>query len=202
MRRCALMVGSVAMMVSSTLAAAQSDTVKEFLIDAPTLSRGLIQLTEQSGMQLIYPAGEEVTDLPLKPLIGKYTTEDALEQLLEGTGLEYELIDAQTISIIDPSHPTKTSAATEAGGKGLLIAQATNASDADESRNWSAGTAAQPTPAGSAAALPQADLAEPLEAVVVTGTNIRGVVPAGSPVIVIDRDEMQRSGYTTTEQVI
>ena len=42
-----------------------------FEIDAPRLSRALIQLTEQSGMQLIYPAVNAETDLPAIPIKGR-----------------------------------------------------------------------------------------------------------------------------------
>ncbi|MBL8268147.1 TonB-dependent receptor [Steroidobacter sp.] len=38
--------------------------------------------------------------------------------------------------------------------------------------------------------------------VVVTGTNIKGVAPAGSPVIVIDQETIRRSGYSSTEQLL
>lgn len=41
-----------------------------------------------------------------------------------------------------------------------------------------------------------------MDEVVVTGTNIKGVAPAGSPVIVIDRETIRRSGYSSTEQLI
>lgn len=41
-----------------------------------------------------------------------------------------------------------------------------------------------------------------LEEMVVTGTNIRDVVPPGTPVIVIDAEDIRRSGYSGTEQVL
>ncbi|MFC4314004.1 TonB-dependent receptor domain-containing protein [Steroidobacter flavus] len=41
-----------------------------------------------------------------------------------------------------------------------------------------------------------------VDEVVVTGTNIKGVAPAGSPVIVIDKETIRRSGYSTTEQLL
>jgi outer membrane receptor protein involved in Fe transport len=40
------------------------------------------------------------------------------------------------------------------------------------------------------------------EVIVVTGTNIRGRAPAGSNLIVIDHQQIERSGYTTTEQLM
>jgi outer membrane receptor protein involved in Fe transport len=41
-----------------------------------------------------------------------------------------------------------------------------------------------------------------LEEVVVTGTHIRGVTPVGAPIRTVDRTEIERSGYTTTEQLL
>src|SRR5262245_34465681 len=72
-------------------------------IDAPRLSRALIQLTEQTGLQLIYPAGNGGIDLPASKLSGTYTPKAALEQLLKGSGLKYEFLDARTIAITQPA---------------------------------------------------------------------------------------------------
>lgn len=41
-----------------------------------------------------------------------------------------------------------------------------------------------------------------LDALLVTGTHIRDAVPVGSPVLVIDSEQIRRSGYTGTEQVL
>lgn len=53
------------------------------------------------------------------------------------------------------------------------------------------------TPSSSAAQDPAS-----LEAVVVTGTHIRDVAPTGSPVVVIDAEDIRRSGYSGTEQLL
>lgn len=41
-----------------------------------------------------------------------------------------------------------------------------------------------------------------LETIVVTGTHIRGAAPTGSPLHVIERDEIDRAGFTTAPQLI
>lgn len=41
-----------------------------------------------------------------------------------------------------------------------------------------------------------------LDALLVTGTHIRDVAPVGAPVFVIDAEQIRRSGYTGTEQVL
>lgn len=52
-------------------------------------------------------------------------------------------------------------------------------------------------------AIAESATAEPEGAseIIVTGTRIRGSAPAGSDVIVIDREEIERSGYATTVSV-
>ena len=41
-----------------------------------------------------------------------------------------------------------------------------------------------------------------VEEIVVTGTNIRGVVPASSPFFVFDREDIDKAGFTTIEQFL
>ena len=122
---CALTVGASPVIAAQTPASAKpSDTTsdsapaqrrdvaatKTFNIDAPRLSRALIQLTEQAGLQLIYPAGGKVEDLPAKPVVGQYTTEAALHSLLKGSGLQYEFLDPRTIAIVNPQAKPVTTA--------------------------------------------------------------------------------------------
>ncbi len=69
----------------------------ELNIDAPMLARALIQFTEQTGFQVIFPAEDRVTELRTQPLAGSYTPRVALGRLLEGSGLDYEIDGAMVI---------------------------------------------------------------------------------------------------------
>lgn len=92
---------------ASEQASDAASATKPFNIDDPKLSRALIQLTQQAGLQLIYPAQDnKVENLPAKPVVGQYTTEGALERLLQGSGLRYEFLDDRTIAIVNPSADT------------------------------------------------------------------------------------------------
>ncbi|HEY0938472.1 MAG TPA: TonB-dependent receptor [Steroidobacter sp.] len=170
-----------------------------FQIDAPMLARALIQLTEQSGMQLIYPAGDEVADLPARPLRGQYTTEAALEVLLKGTGLEYEFIDARTISIVDPraKAAAKTSHAAGEANHGV-IRLALNDQDAQSASNTNG--AAGPSESRRPEAVPKTEEIV-LEEVVIVGTLLRNATPT-SPVISFHREDIERGGYASVEDVI
>lgn len=55
---------------------------------------------------------------------------------------------------------------------------------------------------GKAAGEPQAGDAETLSELVVTGTRIRGAGPVGANVITISRDDIEASGYGTTQQIL
>ena len=54
----------------------------------------------------------------------------------------------------------------------------------------------------SAAKSSGAEAATGEEDIVVTGTRIRGAAPTGSNVVAIDRKEIERSGYATTQQIL
>lgn len=58
---------------------------------------------------------------------------------------------------------------------------------------WMIRAASPPPPARSAA---------DLGTIVVTGTHIRDVAPTGSPIVVIDAEDIRRSGYSGTEQLL
>lgn len=60
----------------------------------------------------------------------------------------------------------------------------------------------QPAQDGQAMGEPQAGAADSLSEIVVTGTRIRGAAPVGSNLIAITRQEIEASGYATTQQVV
>ncbi|WP_449472619.1 TonB-dependent receptor domain-containing protein [Sphingobium chungangianum] len=55
---------------------------------------------------------------------------------------------------------------------------------------------------GRAAVMPDAEPQSGDDAIVVTGSRIRGVAPAGARVVSIDRGDIDRSGYATTQQIV
>jgi outer membrane receptor protein involved in Fe transport len=68
-------------------------------INATSLARALIQFTEQTGLQLVFPAEGKARELSAQPLVGTYTPQAALEKLLANSGLGYEYLDSQTVAI-------------------------------------------------------------------------------------------------------
>ena len=55
---------------------------------------------------------------------------------------------------------------------------------------------------GNVAAEPTGSTDEAREAIVVTGSRIRGAGPVGSPVVSIDRDAIEKSGLSTVQQIL
>jgi iron complex outermembrane recepter protein len=183
---------------------ANASTIEQeitFDIDATKLARALIELTEQSGLQLIYPAGDKVIDLPVKPLKGRYTTESALKQLLEGTGLSYEFIDARTISIIDPSE--KSSARTSLRGTegglrtGLRLAQNSGASATRNTGEAHTTAASDSENRQNFPANPDKDSVVAIEEITVSASRIdRAGYTAPTPTTTLSEEEIRQGGRT------
>ncbi|GJL56411.1 MAG: ligand-gated channel [Nitrospirales bacterium] len=67
-------------------------------IPAGALQPALLALIEQGKVQLAYPS-ELVAGLQTKGLEGLYTSEEALQRLLQGTGLQYRFSDVDTVTL-------------------------------------------------------------------------------------------------------
>lgn len=178
--------------------ATASEKKISFDIGATKLARALIELTEQSGLQLIYPAGDKVTDLPAKPLKGRYTIESALEQLLEGSGLGYEFLDARTISIVDPSDKSlvKTSlrgGAVSSGSPRLAKGTGTAETGTPGAQTTEAAASGQDSPAN-----PGKDSAvSSLEEIVVSSSRIdRAGFTAPTPTTILEAEQIRQGGRT------
>lgn len=73
-------------------------------IPAQPLRSALHQLAQQAGMQLLYAdAAAEGKTAPA--VVGRYTPEQALQKLLEGTGLRYRFTGPQTVALQQEEAP-------------------------------------------------------------------------------------------------
>ncbi len=194
--------GFVALILCAAGQARETPATKKvsFDITAPNLVQALMQFTEQSGLQLAFPASG-TDDMPAPRVVGDYTPKAALEQLLAGTRLQYTFANERTISVrategsltdslgvrlvATPSEPSRE------GSEGASVA-ATSGRDTStvrSSRGTSDGTSSDRR-------------RETMEQVVVTGTNIRGATPDSSPVKTYNREEIDRSGVSTVDQFV
>jgi outer membrane receptor protein involved in Fe transport len=155
----------VSLMASAAIAAAdpaqaQSAPLINYNIPAEDLGKALTDLARQSNREIYFSA--DLTRGKRAPAVaGQLSTDQALEQLLAGSGLTYKIGPSGAITI----------------GRGL-------------------GESA----AGSAAA--DNESAERQKQIVVTGTNIPGRAPIGAPLQVYRREDIERTGATTTAEFI
>mgnify|MGYP000857421722 CR=1 FL=1 len=66
-----------------------ADELVQFTIPSQPLSSAIQRLSEQSGIQILYPE-DAVATLKSEELQGSYTVEQALTTLLQGSGLLFD----------------------------------------------------------------------------------------------------------------
>lgn len=99
---------------------------KTVSIPAQALAPALQTLAADGGFHVVF-ISEDVNDLRTQGANGNLTIDEALKKLLDGTGLTYEHIDANTVSILPLSIATKPSShksQTTSNVIGLHLAQA------------------------------------------------------------------------------
>jgi iron complex outermembrane receptor protein len=164
--------------------AAQAQT-RDFNVPAQSATTGIPEFARQAGIQILVSEplvrGKRITTVT-----GTRSVEEALALLLKGTGLVATSKDGVTYTVAATA-PLPTSLNSTAAANTLAASQANSTS-----------VPADQAPAASPA---NEKLKEELEEVVVTGTHIRGVSPS-SPVIIINRSDIERSGYQSTGDVI
>lgn len=160
-----------------------------FEIPSQNLGASLREIGLTTSYQILFSI--KVTDGLVSPGIsGDYTVFDALDSLLEGTGLFYEITDKNVILIKDPALKGSSTNTT----KPIRVAQSSDDppdtnDDDDDDDQVTADTAAD-TAAGD------------VEEVYVIGTNIRGASPVGSPFFTYDRMDIEISGFSTVTDFI
>ena len=70
----------------------------QYVINAPQLGPALIQFSHQSGLPIVF-SSRITRNLPAHPLTGTLTVEEALDQLLAGSQLSWELIDGRIVAV-------------------------------------------------------------------------------------------------------
>jgi outer membrane receptor protein involved in Fe transport len=89
-------------------------------IPAQSLAPALQSLAKDRNFQIVY-VSEEIGDRRTGGAVGEYTPEEALKQLLRGTGLTYKYLDEKTVTIVLPTSasaaPTPHPARADKGGQ-------------------------------------------------------------------------------------
>lgn len=182
-------------------------------IAAQGLGPALQQLASERDVQFVYRS-EIVGNRRTDGASGELTFEEALTQLLEGTGLTYQFLGDRAITIIPLSNSTSRlnqsmTSLDKSGSYGATsvtdaqsILAATGPNGAGQNGLWSRFRLAQvDQQQESGGGVPAKDVPAELNEIVITGTHIRGVSPA-SPVITVDEKDILRAGQQTSGDVI
>jgi iron complex outermembrane recepter protein len=147
-------------------------TTSEISIPAGDLEAALKALARQTGVQLLYDI-KAVQGVQTRGVESAKSAQDAIARLLEGTSLKTSTDTSGAILIGVPETRTLSLVEGSAGQSETRLAQAE---------------------AG-------ADSLETLEEVVVTGTHIRGAQESPSPMITITREEIEKTGVATVQDL-
>ena len=193
------MIVLLAVVFGMSLAVADAGTKKKlFSIEAQPARHSLTLYARQAQVQLGFAAG--VNDVVTNVVIGEYDVSQALQLLLEGTGLQAEHgergITIRPVPRAEGAGSIDEPATTVAETTSLKLVKSLTLPSAQGTQRSTASVASQSRTNESAKS------GEELDNIIVTGTNIRGVTNPASPVITFDREEIENSGLATIPEFI
>jgi outer membrane receptor protein involved in Fe transport len=158
-----------------------------FDLPAQPLAQSLKEIGTATNTDVGFSA-TQVAGLLAPPLRANLTVDGALTRVLVGTGLRPKHLGDHTIVIaaIDASVVSPHVLKLADGSRQPMLAQS-DASVPRDVTNSESKVGVSPT--------------DDLEEVIVTGTHIRGIDNKTNPIIVIDRDQIDRSGYSSTQDL-
>ena len=156
-------------------AEAQSSEPIEFNLAEQSLDAALKEFGIIADAQVMF-TDKVVAGKTANAVTGDLPPMQALDQLLQGSGLTYDVTSSNIILI-------KAADQRASAGQPFRVAQALDGENDDA---------------------PQQTNEEPIEVdtIIVTGTNIRGVENPTTPVIQFDREDIEFSGATTVEEFL
>ncbi|GFE90383.1 TonB-dependent receptor [Steroidobacter agaridevorans] len=180
--RAATLTGSVLAILAT---AGNAQAMTEWDLPEQPLAKSLREIAAQTDSNIIFDR-KLVNDQSAPPLKMKATTEQALKQVLEGTGLTYRHLDDKTVTIqLASTDPSITTSASYGADGRIRLAQAQTGEGAGPRTRIVDGK-------------PLLDIEE----IIVTGTNIRGIENSTAPVIVLSREYINSTGFSTTTKLI
>jgi outer membrane receptor protein involved in Fe transport len=188
--------------------AADAQVLVHFDLPAQPLAQSLNAIGTATNTNVGFSASQ-VAGLLAPPLKADLTVDGALMRVLAGTGLRSQHLNDRAIVIAPVQSSTSDSAETKllptvapspmgqtvddthttnfVDGSSFALLPQTNTSGPDNATNSESKDNRSP--------------AEQLEEIVVTGSHIRGIENKTNPVIVIDRAQIDQSGYSSTQDL-
>lgn len=172
------------------------ETPVSFAIESKTLDQALDEWARQSGFQIFLQNWEIARKLNAPNLRGTYSAKAALERLLTGTPLTYKWLSERAVSIRERTQPVNDVSTIGSAGwdsyfqapeRRLRLALLDTEQPGHE-------RVAQAAPAARRNVAQDQPLSVSIAEVIVTGTSISGVTPAGSPLTVFTRSDIAKTG--------
>jgi iron complex outermembrane receptor protein len=190
-------------------AGAYAQMLVHFDLPAQPLARSLEAIGTATKTDVGFSASQ-VAGLLAPQLKADLTVDGALTRVLVGTGLRPKHLDDHTIVIaamesssLDYGSPkSDPSQASTPGRQPSTSVRTVNLGDNSSALRLAQANAADGNKATDSEHKESQNSDSQLEQVVVTGSHIRGTAPVGAPVFTLDSEDISRSGYTTTEQLI
>jgi len=182
-----------------------ADSAARFDLPAESLDKALRDFALQTHCQISYEPAL-VAGINAPAIRGDYTPSVVLAMLLKNTKLRAVNVNDDMIQVVAVSAattralPADEENARAAGVQVVRVAYANPQADATSTTDGMPATDAQ-SAAKASHGKNASDKSDELSEVVVTGTHIRGATVA-SPVIDIDREQIERSGYTSISDVM
>jgi hypothetical protein len=92
-------IGVLLLSVGSRADVSEPARAIELNITAPTLATALLQFSQQTGLQLLFPTDGDATRLHAPIVQGSYTPSEGLEVLLRNSGFTFRFVNARTVSV-------------------------------------------------------------------------------------------------------
>jgi iron complex outermembrane recepter protein len=155
-------------------------------IPSQPLSDALETFGRQTGLQLIYRSALSQGVMSHAVPAGK-PVDESLTILLRGTGLDFAYVNERTVTIVRERQAAQLRRAP--------LRVEVPVPEHHESLGTQDGAPFSPDASGG-------DETDPLAQIVVTGSHISGVQPVGAQVLTITRDDIDRSGHATVQDVL
>ncbi len=178
----------------------QGGKVVEYDIPAQSLETALQVVADRLSLQILYSPGD-LKGVSTRGLKGAYSTKEAIDRLIEGTGLTASFNGQNAVAIRPRGDEKKTGA--QGGASNARPTVVAQAQEQSESATTLERTTSEAGDEEGRNATERDQKSGPLrmEKIEVTGTHISSVVPI-APIMTISRDEIEHSGYQSVGEVM
>jgi len=214
----ALLLASLLAVAAPLPAAAQE--VHAFDVSTPDPASAIRAFGDQAGLQILASA-DDLKDKKFNPVSGDISTEEALNDLLAGTGLDHRYVGDRAVALVSnssaaavaPSETASTTSSPSASGD-QPASQADGKSKKEDGKKgfWDRFRVAQVDKGTSSGPSPVEEendqsskkkKADQLEEVVITGSRIpRAAQEGAQEVHVYTREQIEQSGQTTASDFL